>query len=68
MSTISITSPVYPGANGKSLGIIGFALGAVTAAVVMIAAALVQAHLGGRLAFDDTNQQAVTITSAKLGR
>ena len=68
MSTISITSPVHPGANGKSLEIVGFAFGAVTVAVVMIAAALVQAHLGGRLAFDDTSRQAVTITSAKLGR
>jgi hypothetical protein len=66
MSTISVTSPGYPGTDGKSLGIVGFGLGVVTAAVVMVAAVLVQAHVDGRLVLDDTSRLAVA--SARLGR
>lgn len=43
--------PVTP--DRKGLGIIGFVLGGVTAAVVLIAAISVHAHTGDERGFDD---------------
>ena len=39
-------------ADRKSLGIIGFILGGITAAVITVGIVVVQAHLTGRLALD----------------
>jgi len=39
-------------ADHKSLGIIGFTMGGVTALVVLVAATVVVSHLNGRLAID----------------
>jgi hypothetical protein len=39
-------------ADRKSLGIIGFVMGSITALVVLVAATVVMSHLNGRLAID----------------
>ena len=39
-------------ADSKSLGIIGFLMGGVTALVMLVAATVVMSHLDGRLAID----------------
>ena len=54
--------------DGKSLRIVGFTLGAVTAVVVLIAGALVHTHFDGRLTVDDGSYQAVTLSSQRLVR
>jgi hypothetical protein len=41
-------------ADQKSLGTIGFILGAVTAAVMAIGAFVVTSHIDGRMTLDDT--------------
>ena len=40
-------------ADRKSLGIIGFILGAVTAAVMLVGVVVVQSHIDGRLELDN---------------
>jgi hypothetical protein len=42
--------------DGKRLLIDGFILGTITAAVVLLASALVHAHVDGRLVLDDDGQ------------
>jgi hypothetical protein len=44
-------------ADRRGLGMVGFVLGAVTAMVMLVAGAVVHAHLDGRLAFDGSDQQ-----------
>ena len=50
----------------KSLEIVGIVYGALTAAVVMIAAVLVYAHVDGRLALNDASHQAGALPSARV--
>jgi len=53
-------------ADKKSLGLLGFVLGSVTAAVTVTAFVLVQAHIGGHLQFTDaplTSQISVEVTA-----
>jgi hypothetical protein len=50
-------------ADRKSLGIIGFILGGVTATVICIGVIVVQSHLNGRLTLD---QGARPVVSASL--
>jgi hypothetical protein len=45
-------------ADTKSLWIVGLILGALTAAVVLLAGAVVHAHVDGRLTLDSVPQQA----------
>jgi hypothetical protein len=40
-------------ADRRSLGILGFVFGGVTAAVMLIAVFVVKQHVGGRAALDD---------------
>jgi len=40
-------------ADSKSLGIIGFAMGGVTALIMMIGTIVVQGHVDGRFRLDD---------------
>lgn len=44
-------------ADTKGLWILGFLLGAITAAVVLLAGAVVHAHVDGRLSLDDAPKQ-----------
>jgi hypothetical protein len=50
-------------ANRKSLGIIGFVLGAVTASIMVVGIMVVQAHLDGRLSLDEPQR---SVASASL--
>ena len=52
--------------DSKSLRIVGFILGAVAAAVVLAAGAVVQRHVDGRLTLDDASYQAVALTSPRF--
>jgi hypothetical protein len=54
--------------DGKSLRIVGFIYATVTAAVIVIAAALVHAHDVGLSALDGASQQAVAPSSATFVR
>jgi hypothetical protein len=54
--------------DSKSLGILGLIYGAVTAGVVIVAAALVHAHVDGPLSFDGAGYQAATLSSSGLAR
>jgi hypothetical protein len=47
-------------ADRKSLGIIGFILGGVTAAVIGVGVFVVQAHLAGQLALDTSSRPVVS--------
>jgi len=47
-------------ADRKSLGIIGFILGGVTATVIAVGVFVVQAHLTGRLAVDPGSRPVVS--------
>jgi len=49
-------------ADRRGLGIVGFVLGAVTAAVMLVAGAVVHAHLDGRLALDGPDQQVAALS------
>jgi hypothetical protein len=49
-------------ADRKSLGLIGFILGGVTAAVIAVGVIVVQAHLNGRLALDNAARSVVSIS------
>jgi hypothetical protein len=51
-------------ADRRSLGMIGFVLGGITAVVVMVGATVVQQHLNGSLQFDDARP----VLSASLAR
>jgi hypothetical protein len=53
-------------ADSHSLRIVGFMFGAVTAAVVLVAGVLVQAHVDGRLTLNDASYQAVAQSSPTL--
>jgi hypothetical protein len=52
--------------DSKSLLILGAILGAITAVVMLVAVALVQAHVDGRLALEDGNQTAALSSSALI--
>ena len=54
--------------EGRSLRTVGFIFGAVTVATILIASALVQAHVDGRLSFDEASRQAVAQSSPTLVR
>jgi hypothetical protein len=47
-------------ADRKSLGIIGFILGGITAAVIGIGVIVVQGHVNGRLTLDHAARQVVS--------
>jgi hypothetical protein len=47
-------------ADRKSLGIIGFVLGGITAAVIGVGVMVVQGHLNGRLTFDNGTRPVVS--------
>jgi hypothetical protein len=55
-------------ADGKSLLILGALLGAITAVVMLVAIALVQAHVDGRLTLDDVDRQTAALSSSALMR
>ena len=55
-------------ADSKGLRIFGFAFGAVTAAVVLVACVLVHTHADGRLTRTDAGYGAVAMSSSKLVR
>jgi hypothetical protein len=44
-------------ADTRSLWFLGFILGAITAAVVLLAGAVVHAHVDGRLSLDNAYEQ-----------
>jgi hypothetical protein len=54
--------------DSKSLLILGAILGAITAVVMLVAVALVQAHVDGRLALEDGNHQTAALSSSALIR
>jgi|SoiMethySBSTD1v2_1073268.scaffolds.fasta_scaffold5091479_1 hypothetical protein len=55
-------------ADSKGLQMFGFAFAAVTAAVVMVACALVHMNADGRLTRSDTGYQVVVAPASKLTR
>ena len=56
-------------ADSRGLGIVGFILGATTAAIVLVAGVVVQAHVFGRLALDNADRQVAALSlSADLRR
>jgi hypothetical protein len=55
-------------ADTKSLWILGFILGAITAAVVLLAGAVVHAHVDGRLSLDDAQQQVAVVSASTPAR
>jgi len=55
-------------ADRRSLGILGFVLGGVTAAVMLIAVFVVKQHIGGRAALDDTRLPALAATAQAVIR
>ncbi len=55
-------------ADTKSLWIVGFILGAITAAVVLLAGAVVHAHVDGRLSLDDAPQQVTAAPASAYAR
>jgi hypothetical protein len=50
-------------ADSKGLGVVGAILGAITVMVMLVAGAVVQAHVGGRLALDGADQQVAAVSS-----
>jgi hypothetical protein len=66
MIRITLGTRAAPIPNSKSLRIVGFIFGAVTAAVVLVAGTLVQAHVDGRLTLNDPSYQAVARSSTGL--
>ena len=55
-------------ADCKSLSIIGFMLGGVTAAVMSIGVFLVQSHIDGRLKFDEGRPPLASVGLPKVLR
>jgi hypothetical protein len=55
-------------ADTKSLWIIGLILGALTAAVVFLAGAVVHAHVDGHLTLEGVHQQAVATPASTPAR
>ena len=55
-------------ADRRSLGILGFVFGGVTAAVMLIAVFVVKQHIGGRAALDDTRLPALAATAQAVIR
>jgi len=53
-------------ADRKSLGIIGFILGGVTAAVIGLGGIVVESHLSGRLTLDDNARPVVSASLPTL--
>ena len=52
-------------ADGKSLRIDGLVLGAFTVAVMLIAGAVVRAHVDGRLSLDEIDRPAAALSWAR---
>ena len=52
-------------ADTKSLWILGFILGAITAAVILLAGAVVHAHVDGRFTLDEAHPQ-IAAASASI--
>jgi hypothetical protein len=55
-------------ADSKSLSIIGFMLGGVTAAVMTIGLLVVQSHIDGRLKFDEVLPPVTTVSLPTIVR
>jgi hypothetical protein len=53
-------------ADDKSLWLLGLILGAITAAVVLLAGVVVHAHVDGRLLLDDGARQTIAIPISTL--
>ena len=51
-------------ADSRGLGVVGAILGAITAVVMLVAGAVVQAHVGGRLALDGADHQVAALSSS----
>jgi len=51
-------------ADSRGLKAVGLILGAITAMVMLVAGAVVQAHVGGRLALDDADQEVAALSSS----
>jgi hypothetical protein len=55
--------------DSRGLGVIGFILAATTIMVMLVAVAVVQAHVGGRLALEGAGQQVAALPlSAEMRR
>ena len=55
-------------ADRKTLGIIGFILGGVTAAVMIVGVLVVRSHLDGRLALDGQQRPVVSASLPSILR
>jgi hypothetical protein len=55
-------------ADTRNLWFLGFILGAITAAVVLLAGAVVHAHVDGRLSLDDAYQPIVAAPAPTVER
>jgi hypothetical protein len=55
-------------ADRKTLGIIGFILGGVTAAVMIVGAMVVQSHIDGRLTLDGQDRPMVSASLPSIVR
>ena len=55
-------------ADSRGLRMVGFILGAVTAGIMGLAVAVVEAHVDGRLTFEGGQQQMALFSSADLRR
>jgi hypothetical protein len=51
-------------ADSKGLGVVGFILGAITAVVLLVAGAVVHAHVDGRLSLDGVDHRISALSSA----
>jgi hypothetical protein len=51
-------------ADSKGLGVVGFILGAISAVVMLVAGAVVHAHVDGRLSLDGADHQIAALSSA----
>jgi hypothetical protein len=51
-------------ADRQGLRLVGFAFGAITAAVILVAGAVVDAHVDGRLTLDGPGHQMAELSSA----
>jgi hypothetical protein len=55
-------------ADKRGLGVVGFFLGTITAGVMLVAGAVVHAHVDGRLTIDRADQQIAALSSPVLVR
>ena len=51
-------------ADRQGLRLVGFAFGAITAAIILVAGAVVDAHVDGRLTLDGAGNQRAELFSA----